>query len=234
MNVDKMKELLEMLGAKQYQEGGDIQSSPSQEVIDAINQMQDPFAGMQRPEETIGPIPQGGISELLEWDDEKMGMSQQDLLDMIMPFGGIGKITKTAKNVIPYITGRNVKAVQNIKAHQNIDKLISNKKAKEHLERWVNKPKYESGDLYKRGLHKEKLIQKELIKDSKLSELAELLKLNPGSKITGQLKPGKWGIKLPDAPVAATRTPQSGGGIMGALKKMLPWGLLGTTSDTPE
>ena len=53
----------------------------------------------------------------------------------------------------------------------------------------------------------------------------ELLKLNPGSKLTRE------GIKLPDA---KSVTPQSGGGIMDVLKKLLPWGMLGTTSDTPE
>ena len=53
----------------------------------------------------------------------------------------------------------------------------------------------------------------------------ELLKLNPGSKLTRE------GIKLPDA---KSVTPQSGGGIMGMLKKILPWGMLGTTGDTQE
>ena len=124
----------------------------------------------ERPEQKIGPIPEGGIS-------------QQGILDMIIGGGGMGRIGKATKDIIPYITGRNVKAVQNIKAHQNIDKLIKN----EH---------------YK-----------------------ELLKLNPGSKLTRE------GIKLPDA---KSVTPQSGGGIMGMLKKLLPWGLLGTTGDTQE
>ena len=195
----------------------------------------------ERPEQKIGPIPEGGIS-------------QQGILDMIIGGGGMGGILKLFKgaknlknlpalsktagrgikigspqdkalyakgihdkygnlirevaekakydkiiergfktinrrggessNILKNIIGRNVKAVQNIKAHQSIDKLIKN----EH---------------YK-----------------------ELLKLNPGSKLTRE------GIKLPDAAVAAT--PQSGGGIMDVLKKLLPWGMLGTTSDTPE
>ena len=157
MNVDKIKELLEMLGAsKKYQQGGNIQPLPSRET-------------------SIGPIPWGGIS-------------QQGILDMIIGGGGMGRIAKTAKNVIPYITGRNVKAVQNIKAHNQMDKLISQSDNKVFLEK--------------------------------------LKTLNPGSKIVGR------GIQLPDAPVAGT--PTSGGGIMDILKKLLPWGLLGTTGDTQE
>ena len=87
----------------------------------------------KQPEQKIGPIPKDNIGELLKWDDEKMGMSQQDLLEMILPFGVMGKIAKTVKGVIPYITGRNVKAVKNIKAHQNIDKLMKNADYKELL-----------------------------------------------------------------------------------------------------
>ena len=126
----------------------------------------------KQPEQKIGPIPEGGIS-------------QQGILDMIIGGGGMGRIGKATKGVIPYITGRNVKAVKNIKAHQNIDKLMKN------------------------------------------ADYKELLKLNPGSKIDF----ARRGIKLPDA---KSVTPTSGGGIMDVLKKLLPWGLLGTTSDTPE
>ena len=133
----------------------------------------------KQPEQTIGPIPERGIS-------------QQDILDMIIGGGGMGRIAKTAKNVIPYITGRNVKAVQNIKAHNQMDKLISQSDNKVFLEK--------------------------------------LKTLNPGSKISGR------GIQLPDAPEPLTRTlqPPTGGGIMDILKKLLPWGLLGTTGDTQE
>ena len=83
-----MDKILELLGLSQF-----IQPK-AHDNIDSLmkDNAQQPLASR---ETSIGPIPQGGISELLEWDDEKMGMSQQDLLDMIMPFGGMGKIAKT-------------------------------------------------------------------------------------------------------------------------------------------
>ena len=69
----------------------------------------------QQPEQTIGPIPESGIS-------------QQALLEMIMPFGGMGRIAGKSSNVIKNILSRNAKAVKDINAHNNIDKLISSNK----------------------------------------------------------------------------------------------------------
>ena len=73
-------------------------------------------------EQTIGPIPEGG-------------MSQQDILDMIIGGGGggMGRIAEKGSNVINKILSRNTKAVKNLNAHQNIDKLMNNEYLKNLL-----------------------------------------------------------------------------------------------------
>ena len=83
-----MDKILELLGLSQF-----IQPKAHDDIDSLMDDnAQQPLASR---ETSIGPIPKDNISELLKWDDEKMGMSQQDLLEMIMPFGSIGKIAKT-------------------------------------------------------------------------------------------------------------------------------------------
>jgi hypothetical protein len=70
-----MDKILELLGLSQF-----IQPK-AHDNIDSLmkDNAQQPLASR---ETSIGPIPQGGLS-------------QQDILEMIMPFGGMGRIAKT-------------------------------------------------------------------------------------------------------------------------------------------
>lgn len=74
-----------------------------------------------------------------------------------------------------------------------------------------------------------KLLEHQKLKDVDFDKL--LSKLNPDTRKVGNV----W--KLPEyqpSAFAKSATPTSGGGIMDILKKLLPWGLLGTTGDTQE
>ena len=222
-----------------------------EEIIAMMQQLK-----QQQPEATIGPIPEGGIS-------------QQGILDEIIGGGGMGgilKLFKGAQNLqnLPALSktvgrgiGNNkinkvIKALTDKGIHDKYGNLIREvaEKAKydkiiERGFKTIDKRGGESSNILKnilgrnvkagQNIRADKVHQNidKLMKDAKneekLAELTKLMKLNPGSKIAAGPFPG---IRLPDAPVAAT--PQSGGGIMDMVKKMLPWGLLGTTSDTPE
>tara|TARA_Y100001963_G_scaffold26560_1_gene36223 strand:- start:191 stop:577 length:387 start_codon:yes stop_codon:yes gene_type:complete len=66
-----MDKILELLGLSQ------LMQPKAHDNIDSLIQ-----SNQSMPEQTIGPIPEGGLS-------------QQALLEMIMPFGAMGKIAKT-------------------------------------------------------------------------------------------------------------------------------------------
>ena len=83
-----MDKILELLGLSQ------LMQPKAHDNIDSLiqnNQKQaynDSMAGMlyNMPEQKIGPIPESGLS-------------QQDLLEMIMPFGAMGRVAKTAPKI---------------------------------------------------------------------------------------------------------------------------------------
>jgi hypothetical protein len=90
-----MDKILELLGLSQFiqpKAHDDIDylmqdnvQQPSQEVMNAVNQLQDPFAGMQRPKQEIRQAPP----------------SQEEIMDIVMgtitPMGGVAKVAKAGK-----------------------------------------------------------------------------------------------------------------------------------------
>tara|TARA_R110000824_G_scaffold285168_1_gene473422 strand:- start:191 stop:577 length:387 start_codon:yes stop_codon:yes gene_type:complete len=116
-----MDKILELLGLSQ------LMQPKAHDNIDSLIQ-----SNQSMPEQTIGPIPEGGLS-------------QQALLEMIMPFGGMGRIAKTAPKV-----GRGIlEATKGMRR-----KGTSNETFKELAkDTRLKGPKYDAGDdFFKRTI----------------------------------------------------------------------------------
>ena len=116
-----MDKILELLGLSQ------LMQPKAHDNIDSLIQ-----SNQSMPEQTIGPIPEGGLS-------------QQDLLEMIMPFGAMGRVAKTVpkigRGIIEASKGMRRRGVEN----QTLKQLSKDTRLKG--------PEYDAGDdFFKRTI----------------------------------------------------------------------------------
>ena len=93
----------------------------------------------------LKPKAHDNINELMKWNNEEMGMSKQDLLEMIMPFGAMGRVAKTApkigRGIIEASKGMGRRGVEN----QTLKQLSKDTRLKG--------PEYDAGDdFFKRTI----------------------------------------------------------------------------------
>ena len=116
-----MDKILELLGLSQ------LMQPKAHDNIDSLIQ-----SNQSMPEQTIGPIPEGGLS-------------QQDLLEMIMPFGGMGRIAKTgAKGVV--------------RAGSKLERNISD---------FLKRGRDANKKLYEWNMNPEQIIRRGILKETK-------------------------------------------------------------------
>ena len=127
-----MDKILELLGLSQ------LMQPKAHDNIDSLIQ-----SNQSMPEQTIGPIPD--MNDVINASLDKSGLSQQDLLEMIMPFGAMGKIAKTGaragRGIVEATKGMRRKGT----ANETFRELAKDTRLKG--------PKYDAGDdFFKRTI----------------------------------------------------------------------------------
>ena len=127
-----MDKILELLGLSQ------LMQPKAHDNIDSLIQ-----SNQSMPEQTIGPIPD--MNDVINASLDKSGLSQQDLLEMIMPFGAMGRVAKTApkigRGIIEASKGMGRRGVEN----QTLKQLSKDTRLKG--------PEYDAGDdFFKRTI----------------------------------------------------------------------------------